>query len=88
MVEFAYDNAKHASTEYTPFELNYGHHSHVSYKEDVDLYSRSKATDELTEELRNLIAVCRENLQNAKKLQKRAHNKGTNPRSYAPGKKI
>ena len=62
MAEFAYNNAKHASTGYIPFELNCRYHPHVSYKEDVDPRFRSKAADELTEKLRNLIATCRENL--------------------------
>ncbi len=26
MTEFAYNNAKNASTSHTPFELNYGYH--------------------------------------------------------------
>ena len=88
MAEFAYNNAKHASTGYTPFELNCRYHPRVSYKEDVDPRSRSKAADELTEELRTLMAACRENLQHAQELQKRAHDKGTKPRSYAPGEKV
>ena len=88
MAEFAYNNAKHASMGYTPFELNCGYHPRVSYEEDVDPRSRSKAADELTEELRTLMAACRENLQHAQELQKRAHDKGTKPRSYAPGEKV
>ena len=88
MAEFTYNNAKHASMGYTPFELNCGYHPRVSYEEDVDPRSRSKTADELTEELRNLMATCRENLQHAQEVQKRAHNKGTKPRSYAPGKKV
>ena len=88
MAEFAYNNAKHASTGYTPFELNCGYHLRVSYKEDVDPRSRSKAADELTEELRTLMAACRENLQHAQELQKRAHDKGTKPKSYAPSEKV
>ena len=75
IVEFTYNNAKHASIGYTPFKLNFGYHLRVSYEEDVDPRSRSKATDKLTEELRNLIAVYRENLQHAQKLQKQAYNK-------------
>ena len=70
MAEFVYNNAKYASTEYMLFEFNCGYYPHVSYKEDVDPRSRSKAADELTEELRNLIAACRENLKHAQKLQK------------------
>ena len=88
MAEFAYNNVKHASTGYTSFELNYGYHLCVSYKEDVDPCSRSKAADELTKELRNLMAIYRENLQYAQELQKRADNKRTKPRSYASGEKI
>ena len=87
-MEFAYNNAKYARMGYMPFELNCGYHPRVSYEEDVDPYSRSKAANELTEELRNLMAACRENLQHAQELQKRAHDKGTKPRSYAPSEKI
>ena len=65
MAEFAYNNAKHASIGYTPFELNYMYHPRVSYEENVDLYSRSKAADELIKELRNLMTICRENIQYA-----------------------
>ena len=88
MAKFAYNNAKHASTGYTPFKLNCGYHPHVYYKEDFDSHSRFKAADELTEELRNLIAVCRQNLQHAQELQKRAYNKETKPKSYALGEKV
>ena len=68
MAEFAYNNAKYASTGYMPFELNYGYHPRVSYEEDVDPRSNSKVADKLTEELRNLMAVYRENLQYAQEL--------------------
>ena len=61
MAKSAYNNAKHASTKYTPFKPNCGYHSCISYKEDVDLRSRSKAANELTKELRNLMAACIEN---------------------------
>ena len=62
IAKFAYNNVKHASIEYTPFEFNYGYHSCISYKENIDPRCRSKAANELTEELRNLMAACRENL--------------------------
>ena len=39
MAEFAYNNAKNASTGFTPFELNCGYHPSVSYKEDLGLHS-------------------------------------------------
>ena len=48
----------------------------------------SKVANELTKELRNLMVTYRENLQHTQKLQKRAHNKETKPRSYTPSEKI
>ena len=53
---------------YTTFELNCGYHQYVSYKKDVNPYSKSKAADKLTKELRNLMAAYRENLQHAQEL--------------------
>ena len=88
MAKFAYNNAKHASIEYTPFELNCGYHPRVFYKENIHFHFRSKATDELTKKLRNLMVLYNENLKYAQELQKRAYNKETKLRSYAPGKKI
>ena len=62
MAEFAYNNAKHASTGYMPFELNCGYYPRDSYEEDINPHSRSKTANKLTEELRNLMATYRENL--------------------------
>ena len=42
IAEFAYNNAKNASTGFTLFELYYGYHPWVSYKEDFDPHSQSK----------------------------------------------
>ena len=36
MAEFAYNNARNASTGSTPFKLNCKYHPRVSYKEDLD----------------------------------------------------
>ena len=58
MAEFAYNNAKNASTGYTPFELNCGYYPCVFYKEDLDPHSKLKTAEELSSKLRNLIAVC------------------------------
>ena len=88
MAEFAYNNAKNASTGHTPFELNCGYHPWMSYEEDVDPRSQSKSADKLSAELRELMIVCRENLHHAKELQKRAHDKGAKPQSYCPDKKV
>ena len=88
MAEFAYNIAKNASIGHTSFELNCDFHPRMSYEEDVDPRSQSKSADELSAELRELMIVCRENLHHAQELQKRAHDKGVKPRSYAPGEKV
>ena len=88
MAEFAYNNAKNWSTSHTPFELNCGYDPCVSFEEDTNPRSQSKSADELSAELRDLMTVCRENLHHAQELQKRAHDKGVKPRSYAPGDKV
>ena len=58
MAEFAYNNAKNASTGFTPFELNCGYHPRVSYEEDLDPRSKSRTAEELSSELRELMTVC------------------------------
>ena len=88
MAEFAYNNAKNASTGYTLFELNCSYHPHVSYKKDMDPCSRYKSADNLASKLRELMVVCRENFQHAQDLQKQANNKIIKPRSYAANDKV
>ena len=88
MAEFAYNNAKNASTGHTLFKLNCGYHPCVSYKEDLDPRSKSKTAEKLSFELQNFMAVYQQNLHHAQKPQKRAHDKGVKPQSYAPGDKV
>ena len=88
MAEFAYNKSKNASTGHTPFELNFGYHPRMSYKEKVDPRSQSKSANELSEELRELMIVCRENLYYAQEHQKQAHDKGVKPWSYAVSEKV
>ena len=83
MAKFAYNNAKNASTGHTPFKLNCGYHPQMSYEEDVDPRSQSKLEDKQSAELKKLMIVCQENLYHTQKLQKRAHDKGVKPWSYA-----
>ena len=61
MAEFAYNNAKNASTGFTPFELNCGYHLWVSYKEDLDPHSQLKTAEELSSKFQNLIAAYKQN---------------------------
>ncbi len=88
MVEFAYKNAKNASTGHTPFEHNCGYYPRVSFEKNVNPRLRSCSANELVKELRELIEVCCQNLLHAQELQKRAYDKGVKSRSYTPGEKV
>ena len=68
MAEFAYNNAKNASTGDTPFELNCGYHSCVSFEKNTNLHSQSKTAKELSSELKELMTVCWENFHHAQEL--------------------
>ena len=88
MAEFAYNNAKNASTSFTPFELNCGYHLWVSYAKDLNPLSKSKTAKELSSKLQNLMAACQQYLHHTQKLQKQAHNKSVKPKSYNSGDKV
>ena len=88
MAEFAYYNAKNASTGYTSFELNCGYNPWVFYEKNLDFRSKSRTAEELSSKLRELMTVCYQNLYHAQKFQKRGHDKGVKPQSYAHGKKV
>ncbi len=57
MAEFAYNNAKNTSTGHTLFKLNCGYHSKVFFKKDIDPHVRSRSTNKLANELRELMEV-------------------------------
>ena len=57
MAEFAYNNAKNASSGHMPFEFNYGYYPWMFYKKDVNPRFKSKSADELLAELKELIIV-------------------------------
>ena len=57
MAEFAYNSTKNTSIGYTLFELNYGYHPQMSYKEDVNPRSQSKLADKLLVKLKELMIV-------------------------------
>ena len=65
MAEFAYNNAKNTSTGHTAFELNCQYHPRVFYEKEPDPRSNSKTAEELSSELRNLMAVCQQNFHHA-----------------------
>ncbi len=58
MIEFAYNKAKNASTDYIPFEFNYKYHPQVLFEEDIDSCTRSCSANKLVEELKKRIEIC------------------------------
>ena len=68
MAEFAYNNAKNASTGYIPFEFYCGYHLCISYVEYLDPCSKSKIAEELSSKLKKLITVCQQNLHHAQEI--------------------
>ena len=88
MAEFAYNNAKFASTSYTLFELNCSYNPRLLYKEAIDFYSQSKLADEFLAELKELIIVCWENLHHTQEFQKQAYDKGVKSQRYVPSEKV
>lgn len=65
IAEFAYNNARNASTNYMLFELNCGFHSQVFYKEDLNSRSKLKAVNEIIIKLKELTIVYKKNLRYA-----------------------
>ena len=57
MAKFTYNNTKNANTGYTPFELNYGYHSCIFYKKDLNLHSKSRTAEKLSSELQKLMTI-------------------------------
>ena len=88
MAEFAYNNAKNASTGHTPFKLNYDYYFRMFFKKNIDSRSRSNSPNEISAELKELMIICRKNLYYAQKFQKRVYNKDVKSKNYAPDYKV
>lgn len=86
--EFAYNNTQHSSTKMTPFEANIGYHPRMSYEDNRDPRSKSKAAEAQAEDLRDLLVELRNNLLKAQENQAKYHNKTVKERCYAPGEKV
>ena len=61
MAEFTYNNAKNASTDHTPFELNCGYYLKIFFEKDIDSCLKSCSANELTEDLKELMKICCQN---------------------------
>ena len=88
IAEFAYNNAKNASTNHTSFELNCGYHSRMLYEEQVNPHFKSESVDKLLAKLRELMIVYQENLHHTQEFQKQGQDKGVKPGNYASSDKV
>lgn len=61
IADFAYNNAKNTIIGYMPFELNCSYYFQMSYKKDVDSYSKFKFVNKLSAKLRKLKNICCKN---------------------------
>ena len=68
MAEFVYNNSKNANISHTPFELNYGYHRQVFFKNKYDTRSKFSSANRLAMELRKLINICCQNQLSAQDL--------------------
>ena len=76
IAEFAYNNARDASTNDMSLELNYGHYPWISYKKNINPRPQSKSANKLSAKARELMIVCQKNIHYTQEVQKRAHDKG------------
>ena len=62
MAEFAYNNAKNASTSQTLFELNCDYYPRVFLKKNVNPHSKSRSANKLAKKLKEQIEISCQNL--------------------------
>ena len=68
IAEFAYNNAKNLSTNYTSFKLNCGYYLQVFFKENTNPCFKFKSTDKLLAKLQELMTVYHKNIHHIHKL--------------------
>ena len=73
LAEFAYNNAKHASTKFSPFYANYGHHPRATLH--VPEVSLNPAAEDLMERLKRVHEMLKQNLQSAQENYKKFFDK-------------
>lgn len=88
MTEFAYNNANHASIGMSPFRANLGYNPRMTFEKDPDPRSRAPAALNQSKELRQLIAVLKDELVDAQRSQARFKDKRSTARTYNRGDMI
>lgn len=88
--EFAYNNAKQASTQYSPFLLNYGQHPYVptSLLGSPIPKTRVQATNDFMAETGGLLRAARDNLQRAQENQTKYANQARLMKTFQVGDSV
>lgn len=73
---------------HTCFDINCGYHLKISYKKNVDPYSKSRSLDKVATVIHKLIFVYKDNLQYIQKPQKRFYDQDAKQQSDAPSLKV
>ena len=68
IAKFVYNNIKNVSIKYKSFRFNCRYHLHISYKNNINFYFRSKLVNKEVTKFKNLIAIYRDNFCYIKKL--------------------
>lgn len=76
------------STSHMSGELNYRYSSHVFYKKNIDLCSKSKSIHDLSIEFWKKITMYKKNLYFTQEHQKQAYNKAIKSKNYVSGNKV
>ena len=88
MAEFAYNNSRQTSTMMSPFEVLLAYDPRMSYEDNRDPRSKSRAADKNTAALRDLIKELKSNMAESQELQILYHSKHVKERTYRPGESV
>jgi hypothetical protein len=82
MIEFAYNNANHVSTNMSSFKINLNYNFRMTFEKNFDSRSRISTTLNHSKKLRQLIAVFKNELIDAQRNQTRFKNKRNTIKTY------
>jgi len=85
LAEFAYNNAKQASTKVSPFLLNTGRHPTLPISIEQ---TTVPAAEDMVERINNLIHIAQENLKKAQESQAKYANQRCREETFEPGDQV
>ena len=88
MVEFAYNNAVHATTGFSPFYLCYGRHPMNPASLLTDVETKNYAAEDFLDRLHKDLEIAIENIKKAQEHQKRQADKRRRSMEFSIGDKV